>query len=90
MLQPDCDLLISVIDQLTYEIRAIDDRIEVLETETLDQQNLFQYFKLQSRASRLIKEQCILQGRWNRAVTELAICRQETILIAIQVSQRKT
>ena len=82
MLQPDCELLVSIIDQLTYEIRAIDDQIEILETEALDQQNLFQYFKLQSRASRLIKEQRILQGRWNRAMTELAICRQETAVIA--------
>ncbi len=57
------------------EIRAIDDQIRALETEALDQWNLFQYFKLQSRAGRLTKEQRILQNRWNRAMTELAICR---------------
>jgi len=79
MLQPNCEPLVAVIDQLTYEIRAMDDQIQALETEALNQSNLFQYYELQSSADRLRKEQRILQGRWNRAMTELAICRTEEV-----------
>lgn len=75
MLQPNCELLVSAIDQLTHEIRAIDDQINAVEVEALEQLNLFHYFRLQSEVGRLIKGQRILQGRWNRAMTELAICR---------------
>jgi hypothetical protein len=75
MLQSNCELLVHEIDQLTREIRAIDDHIHALEVEGMNQLNPLQYLRLQPRIDHLIKEEQILQGKWNKAMDELAICR---------------
>jgi hypothetical protein len=64
-----------VIDQLTQEIRAIDDQINALQVEGLEELNPLQYFKLQRKVDHLVKEQRILLDKWNEAMDELAICR---------------
>ncbi|HEY4385459.1 MAG TPA: hypothetical protein VGN34_13450 [Ktedonobacteraceae bacterium] len=75
MLEPNCDLLLPVIDQLTQEISAVDDQINALGVEELKELNLWRYFKLQRKVDHLIKEQHTLQAKWNKAMYELAICR---------------
>lgn len=75
MLELNCELLLPAIDQLTWEIRAIDDQIHALEVEGMNQQNPLQYLKLQPKVDHLIKEKRLLQNKWNKAMNELAICR---------------
>lgn len=75
MLEPDCELLLPVIDQLSQEISTIDDQIQALETEGMGLLNPLRYLKLQPKIDHLVKEQLTLQGKWNKAMDELAICR---------------
>jgi hypothetical protein len=80
MSQPNCELLLPVIDQLAHELRAIDDQIHALEMEAMSQLHPSQYLKLQPKVDYLLKEERILQGKWNKAMDELALCRSTSDL----------
>ena len=78
MTQPACESLVETIQQLTQDLIALDERIHSLvEVEGMNQLNPWRYLVLQPRVDRLIKKKHALQGAWNRAVTELAICRSQ-------------
>ncbi len=85
MLQPDCDQFLTVIDQLTLKITAIDDQIQSLVNEGMEQLHPWQYLKLQPQIDHLLKEQRILQMQWYCAMDELAICRSTPTLNAMRL-----
>ena len=75
MVKSNCDLLLPVIDQLSEEIRGIDDQINALGAESLEELNLSRHFQLLRRVDHHVKEQHSLLNKWNEAMEELAICR---------------
>jgi predicted nucleic acid-binding Zn-ribbon protein len=75
MPQPACESFVEAIQQLTQDLSAIDEQLHTLEVEGMSQLNPWRYLALQPQVDRLIKNKHALQDSWNRAMTELAICR---------------
>ncbi len=73
MLQPDCEPIMQAIQMLTQEAGAVDDQIQALVTEGMNQQNPWQYLRLQPRIDHLIIVKHALQDEWSNAMNELAI-----------------
>jgi len=72
MLQSDYELIIQKIQNLTRQIRAIDDRIGALQAEAIGS-DIALYFIEQREIDRLLRVQRALQDKWNTAMNELAI-----------------
>lgn len=72
MLQPDYELITQTIQNLTRQIRAIDDRIGALQAEAIGS-DIALYFMKQREIDRLLRVQWALQDRWNTAMSELAL-----------------
>lgn len=81
MLQPNCEPLLPIIEQLTTEIRAIDDRIDTFVAKGMGQLNPLHYLALQPEVDHLVQERRLLQGKWNLAMDELALCQSQSSFI---------
>jgi len=77
MPQPACESLIEAIQQCTQDLSSIEDQLHALEVEGMNQLHPWRYLALQPRVDRLITEKHALKDAWNRAMTELAICRSD-------------
>ena len=75
MPQPACESLVEEIQQCTQELGAIDDQLHALEVEGMNLLHPWRYLTLQPQVDRLITKKHALKDAWNRAMTELAICR---------------
>lgn len=76
MSQPACEPIGATIQRLTQDLIALDEQLHSLvEVEGMNLLSPRSYFALQPRVDRLIKKMRALQDAYNRAVTELAICR---------------
>ena len=75
MPQPVCESLVEAIQKGVQDLSVIDEQLHALEVEGMDQLHPWRYFALQPRVDRLITKKHALQDAWNRAMTELAICR---------------
>ena len=74
MWQSDCEPIMQTIQSLTQQILELDSDIEEVGAEAL-RLPLSQYFASQREIDRLFKRQHVLQGEWDQAMSELAICR---------------
>ena len=74
MFQPDCELIMQAIQILAQQIQETDYRIGVLEAEAMEL-NPLQYFGAQRELNRLVGVKHTLQDKWDKAMSELAICR---------------
>jgi len=74
MLQADCAPIVQAIHILAQQIQEIDVRRGVLEAEAMEL-NPLQYVSSQQEVNRLVRVKLVLQGKWNKAMNELAICR---------------
>ena len=75
MPQPACESLVEAIQKFTQDLSAIDEQLHALEVEGMNQLNPWRYLASQPQVDCLIKKKHALQDAWNRAMTELAICR---------------
>ena len=66
------------IQQITQELQAIDDQLHALEVEGLNPQNPRAYVVLQRQVDQLAAKKRSLQDAWDRAMTDLALCRSQT------------
>lgn len=73
---PARESLEEAIQQLTQDLIALDEQIaSLVEVVGMNQLNPWAYVVLQRQVDRLFKKKHALQDAYNRAVTELAICR---------------
>ncbi len=75
MSQPPCSHIEAIIQQITQDLQAIDDQLHTLEVEGLNLLHPWAYFVLQRQVDRLAAKKRALQDAWDRAMTDLAICR---------------
>jgi len=75
MLQPDCELLVEQIRQLTAQIDDTAKEVEDIEKEALGVHNILRNFRFQRRVDRLLGEQRMFRDQWTTLMDELAICR---------------
>jgi hypothetical protein len=73
---PAGESLEGAIQQLTQDLMALDEQIHYLvEVVGMNQSNPWAYVVLQRQVDRLLTKKHALQDTYNRAMTELAICR---------------
>ena len=77
MSQPPCSRIEAIIQQITQDLQAIDDQLHVLENEGMNLLSPWAYVVLQRQVDRLAKKKRSLQDAWDRAMTDLAICRSQ-------------
>src|ERR1700730_10858380 len=75
MSQPPCGHIEAIIQKITQDLQAIDDQLHALEGEGMDLMHPWAYVVLQRQVDRLAKKKHALQDAWDRAMTDLAICR---------------
>lgn len=75
MSQLPCSHIEAIIQQITQDLQAIDDRLYALEVEGLNLLNPWAYLVQQRKVDRLAAKKRALQDAWYRAMTYLAICR---------------
>lgn len=78
MSQPPCSNIEATIQKITRDLQAIDDQLHALEVEELNLPPPRDYVVLQQQADALAIKKRALQDAWNRAMTDLAICRSQT------------
>ena len=77
MSQQPCSYIEAIIQQITQDLQAIDDQLHVLENEGMNLLSPWAYVVLQRQVDRLAKKKRSLQDAWDRAMTDLAICRSQ-------------
>ena len=77
MSQLPCGHIEAIIQKFTTDLQAIDDQLYALEVEGMNLMNPWAYFVLQRQVDRLARKKRSLQDAWNRAMTDLAICRSQ-------------
>ena len=77
MSQPSCEHIEAIIQKLTEDLQAIDDQLHVLEVEGMNLMHPWAYVVLQRQSDRLARKKRSLQDAWDRAMTDLAICRSQ-------------
>jgi len=77
MTQPTCESLVETIQKRTQDLGTIDDQLHALAGEGMNHLQPWRYLALQPQVDHLIKKKHALQDAWNRAMTELAICRSD-------------
>ena len=77
MSQQPCSHIEAVIQQITQDLQAIDDQLHALEVEGMNLLHPWAYVVLQRQGDRLAKKKRALQDAWDRAMTDLAICRSQ-------------
>jgi len=75
MSQSPCSHIEARIQQITQDLQDIDDELHALEVEGLDEQHPQNYTEIQKKVNHLNEKKRALQDAWNRAMTDLAICR---------------
>ncbi len=77
MPQPACASFVEAIQHCTQNLSAIDEQLHALEVEGMNQLHPWRYLMLQLQVDRLTTKKHALQDAWNRAMTELGICRSD-------------
>lgn len=72
-----CGHIEAKIQQITQELQSIDDQLHALEVKGLSQMDPYAYAVLQRQMDSLVVKKCTLQDAWDRAMTDLAICRAQ-------------
>jgi ketosteroid isomerase-like protein len=78
MSQQPCSHIEAVIQQITQDLLAVDDQLHALEVEGMNLLDPWAYVVLQRQGDPLAKKKRELQDGWNRAMTDLAICRSQS------------
>jgi len=77
MSQSHCEHIEAIIQQITQDLQAIDDQLHALEVEGMNLMNPWTYLVLQRQGDGLAEKKRTLQDAWDRAMTDLAICRSQ-------------
>ena len=77
MSQSPCEHIEAIIQQITQDLQEIDDQLHALEVEGMNLMNPWAYLVLQRQVDGLAKKKRALQDAWDRAMTDLAICRSQ-------------
>lgn len=75
MSQPPCRHIDAIIQKITQDLQALDDQLHALEVEGMNLLHPWAYVMLQRQVDRLAKKKRSFQDAWDRAMTDLAICR---------------
>ena len=75
MSQPPCGHIEAIIQKITQDLQVIDDHLHALEVDGMNLIHPWAYVVLQRQVDRLVKKKRALQDAWDRAMTDLAICR---------------
>jgi hypothetical protein len=68
----------AIIQQITQDLQAIDGQLHALEVEGLNSLHPWNYVVLQRQVDRLSAKKRALQDAWDRAMTDLAICKSHS------------
>jgi hypothetical protein len=77
MSQPPCGHIEATIQKITMDLQGIDDQLHALEVKGINLAHPWAYIVLQRQVDRLAKKKRALQDTWDRAMTDLAICRSQ-------------
>ena len=77
MSQPPCEHIEAIIRKITQDLQTIDDQLHALEVEGMNLLHPWAYVVLQRQVDRLARKKRALQDAWDRAMTDLAICRSQ-------------
>ena len=77
MSQPPCEHIETIIQKITMDLQGIDDQLRALEVEGMNLAHPWAYVVLQRQVDRLARKKRSLQDAWDRAMTDLAICRSQ-------------
>ncbi|HEX6554127.1 MAG TPA: nuclear transport factor 2 family protein [Ktedonobacteraceae bacterium] len=75
MSQLPCGHIAAIIQKITQNLQALDDQSHALEVKGMNLMHPWAYVVLQRQVDRLAKKKRTLQDAWDRAMTDLAICR---------------
>ena len=77
MSQLPCGHIETIIQKITTDLQGIDDQLHALEVEGMNLMHPWAYVVLQRQVDRLARKKRSLQDAWDRAMTDLAICRSQ-------------
>jgi hypothetical protein len=80
MSQLPCGHIEATIQKITMDLQGIDDQLHALEVEGMNLVHPWAYVVLQRQVDRLARKKRSLQDAWDRAMTDLAICRSQPFL----------